>query len=173
MPSLRSIPREAMRTLREVRRGLPFLRGELLTRLSARCSPRLIFNLQKRVNYLETSRWLRDGGFRIPRRARTKDEVFAAVTRQVANKQVLYLEFGVYEGDTMRYWCEHLRNPNSRLHGFDSFEGLPETWTLDRPKGCFSTLGKVPLLDDPRVEFFKGWFEDALCNHKPQRTSSS
>jgi hypothetical protein len=39
MPSLRPIPREAMRTFREVRQRLPFPRGELLTRLGAHCSP--------------------------------------------------------------------------------------------------------------------------------------
>ena len=32
-------------------------------------------------------------------------------------------------------------------------------------KGCFSVGGVVPKSDDPRVEFFKGWFEDTLPSY--------
>jgi hypothetical protein len=52
-------------------------------------------------------------------------------------------------------------HPNSKLHGFDSFEGLPETWETTE-KGHFNTGGSVPKIDDPRVTFFKGWFSDTL-----------
>jgi hypothetical protein len=62
----------------------------------------------------------------------------------------------------MRYWSKLLRNPASYLHGFDSFEGLPADWILDRPAGHFSTQGRPPQISDPRVTFFKGWFEDTL-----------
>ena len=48
------------------------------------------------------------------------------------------------------------------MHGFDSFEGLPERWLKDRPKGMFSTGGALPDIDDPRVQFFKGWFHETL-----------
>jgi hypothetical protein len=55
-----------------------------------------------------------------------------------------------------------LSDPDSHLHGFDSFVGLPTDWILDRPAGFFSTGGKPPDVDDPRVRFFVGWFEDTL-----------
>jgi len=81
------------------------------------------------------------------------------------NREVLYLEFGVFQGDATRYWSKLLRNRNSKLHGFDSFEGLPERWLPHRQKGHFATGGSVPQIDDDRVEFFKGWFHETLPNY--------
>jgi hypothetical protein len=34
----------------------------------------------------------------------------------------------------MSLWSSLLRNPKSRLNGFDSFEGLPEIWILARSR---------------------------------------
>src|SRR5262249_40230941 len=75
--------------------------------------------------------------------------------------RVLYLEFGVFEGYSIRYFAERLRNPQSRFIGFDSFEGLPEVWGR-KQVGTFSTRGSVPAIDDPRVSFVQGWFHDTL-----------
>jgi hypothetical protein len=55
----------------------------------------------------------------------------------------------------------------SRLHGFDSFQGLPENWLPQRPAGCFSLQGLVSELHDDRVTFFKGWFEETLPSYTP------
>jgi hypothetical protein len=67
----------------------------------------------------------------------------------------------------MRWWSRALRHPESRLHGFDSFEGLPEDFDVagGYPKGRFSTGGVPPQIDDLRVEFFQGWFEDTLPSY--------
>jgi O-methyltransferase len=76
-----------------------------------------------------------------------------------------YLEFGVYRGDTIRFWADLNRDPGSRFWGFDSFEGLPEDWTgafRTMPKGTFDTGGAVPEIDDARVGFVKGWFQHSL-----------
>jgi O-methyltransferase len=62
----------------------------------------------------------------------------------------------------MATWSRLLRNPKSKLHGFDSFESLPETWDLGSEKGHFTTQGVVPVIDDPRVTFFRGWFSETL-----------
>ena len=61
-------------------------------------------------------------------------------------ERVLYLEFGVFEGESMMYWASRLKNPKANLHGFDSLEGLPETWNLDMRKGYFSTNGALPKI---------------------------
>ena len=55
------------------------------------------------------------------------------------------------------------------LHGFDSFEGLPEDFDVAGPyvKGTFATGGAMPRIDDPRVKFFKGWFEETLPSYRP------
>jgi hypothetical protein len=62
----------------------------------------------------------------------------------------------------MRIWSSLLRNPTSNLHGFDSFEGLPESWDLSLEKGHFAMDGSVPVIDDSRVSFVKGWFSETL-----------
>jgi hypothetical protein len=105
-----------------------------------------------------------DHGFHLNRRLRDRRAVFDVVASRVHDKRVLYLEFGVYKGDSMRYWSNKLRHPEARLHGFDSFEGLPEDWGPYN-KGHFNARGRVPVLSDPRVEFFKGWFEQVLPNY--------
>jgi hypothetical protein len=50
------------------------------------------------------------------------------------------------------------------LHGFDSFEGLPDVFD-GLPRGYFSTQGKVPRINDPRVRFFVGWFDQVLPSY--------
>jgi predicted O-methyltransferase YrrM len=70
----------------------------------------------------------------------------------------LVLEFGVFSGKTINALAEHL--PDSKIWGFDSFEGLPETWRNYFTKGTF----KVDKLPDVRsnVNLFKGWFDETL-----------
>ena len=91
-----------------------------------------------------------------------------AVAEMVHEKQVLYLEFGVYKGESMRYWSRVLINPKSKLHGFDSFEGLPKDWDIEGPytKGVFDIAGESPHIDDSRVHFFKGWFDEVLQTYQ-------
>lgn len=69
----------------------------------------------------------------------------------------LICEFGVYRGTTINYISSLT---NKTINGFDSFEGLPETWRPNFEKGRFS----VPHLPAVRanVKLHKGWFEDSL-----------
>jgi hypothetical protein len=134
----------------------------VLRHLGARMSPSHIFGLQQVVNHLKLGRWMRDHGFRFERLVADRWDVFDVITSGIQDRQVLYLEFGVYKGRTTRYWSSKLRHPATQLHGFDSFEGLPEEWT-NHPQGqIFNAEGQVPVLDDPRVAFFKGWFDQVL-----------
>jgi hypothetical protein len=77
-------------------------------------------------------------------------------------KRPLYLEFGVWQGWSLRWWVEHLDAPGARFVGFDSFEGLPEQWRPDYPPGTFAVDGAPPPIDDPRVSFEVGYFEKTL-----------
>jgi hypothetical protein len=73
-----------------------------------------------------------------------------------------FLEFGVCTGHSIRFWSQINRDPQSRFIGFDSFEGLPEDWTRNYPKGSLDVGGAVPQIDDERVSFVKGWFQNTL-----------
>jgi hypothetical protein len=87
-------------------------------------------------------------------------------------RAVDYLEFGVFEGDSIRFWSAANQNVSSRFFGFDSFEGLPEDWHSGKRKGAFSTSGKLPEVADPRVSFVAGWFQKSLrgfmASYRPQ-----
>ncbi len=135
-----------------------------LTLIGSRFSRQKLFQFEAVINYLKLGQWMYEHNFRPNHRVRKREDVWAAVARQVGNRRVLYLEFGVYRGESMRYWSRALRHPEAQLHGFDSFEGLPEDWGRYY-KGKFDVGGKVPDIDDPRVRFYKGWFERVLPDY--------
>lgn len=71
-----------------------------------------------------------------------------------------YLEFGVYTGGTIRYIARLKRDQT--IHGFDSFEGLPEQWAgFVLGRGVFSRAGRLPRVP-ANVILHKGWFVDTL-----------
>lgn len=72
---------------------------------------------------------------------------------------VSYLEFGVFDGGSFLWWAEHVKNPNARFYGFDTFEGLPENWGAFK-KGEMES--GIPKTDDTRCAFIKGLFQQTL-----------
>lgn len=95
---------------------------------------------------------------RIAKREAVWDHVIATIG---ADTRLLFLEFGVFEGYSIRYFADRMHSADSRFFGFDSFEGLPETWGR-KQAGHFSTGGNLPQIADPRVGFVKGWFQRTL-----------
>jgi len=76
-----------------------------------------------------------------------------------ANHEGLVLEFGVRFGNSIRQIAA-LAGAKQLVHGFDSFEGLPEVWHHE-PKGSYTTKGEIPFVPD-NVKLHVGWFEDTL-----------
>ena len=74
-------------------------------------------------------------------------------------KGKLFLEFGVFEGSTINF-CSSLI-PEAKFYGFDSFEGLPETWHAECFKGEFDVKGKLPKVNK-NVSLIKGYFNETL-----------
>jgi O-methyltransferase len=77
------------------------------------------------------------------------------------DKPITYLEFGVSGGYSFAWWVQKNSHPSSRFVGFDTFEGLPEDWGGFK-KGAMTTHSQLPEIDDARVQFVKGLFQDTL-----------
>lgn len=73
------------------------------------------------------------------------------------NLQGLYCEFGVFTGASINRIAA---NPALTVHGFDSFEGLPETWRTGFEKGYYA-MPKPPEVP-ANVKLHKGWFHETL-----------
>jgi O-methyltransferase len=88
-------------------------------------------------------------------------QLYDHLARQAGSGAIDYLEFGVFRGESFKYWLALNQNPQSRFTGFDTFTGLPEQW-LDYKAGTFNTNGALPQTSDPRALFVKGIFQDTL-----------
>ena len=154
-------------TIHPLKRRLRMKILATITRLGRHTSPSQIQKLNACINYLEVGRWLEANGFSAWPRYAARELLYAAVAHRIRTEKVLYLEFGVWQGLSLRSWSGLLENPISSLHGFDSFEGLPEAWDSSRPQGTFSLHSVLPRFDDPRVVLHTGWFSETLPNFAP------
>jgi O-methyltransferase len=92
-----------------------------------------------------------------------REEMYAYLHQTILGDcPVDYIEFGVAHGSSIRTWSTINRHSTSRFFGFDCFTGLPEDWRVDHPKGKFNRNGKPPDVDDTRVRFHVGLFQDSL-----------
>jgi hypothetical protein len=97
------------------------------------------------------------------RRVEDRFQLYELISRElVAGRLFDYLEFGVFQGASIRRAAELNPQRDARFFGFDSFEGLPQDWNAERKKGAFHTGGRPPPVDDFRVCFIKGWFDETL-----------
>ena len=125
--------------------------------------------LSKLAGWIRFSVWLRKQG-NFPRYGTAHAHTFEQMqanrrefySHLVAPHEVAdFLEFGVFKGESIRWWCGWLTSPSARLVGFDTFAGLPAAWGRCEP-GTFNVDGEVPRISDERCTFWKGLFQDAL-----------
>ena len=78
-------------------------------------------------------------------------------------KENLFLEFGVYKGDSINLFGNFLSQHGKEIYGFDSFEGLEEEWNFNdyNPIGTFSLNKKKPKVRD-NVKLIQGKVQDTL-----------
>lgn len=82
-----------------------------------------------------------------------------ADTLQLQKEAVDYLEFGVFKGNSFKWWLANCQHADARFYGFDTFEGLPEDWGTYN-KGDMAA--NIPVINDSRGEFLQGLFQDTL-----------
>jgi tetratricopeptide (TPR) repeat protein len=105
---------------------------------------------------LDAWQYLKSAGPAIPKMVGSYLEAFRLGVH-AARASGLVLEFGVRFGTTIRQIAGLVEQ---QIHGFDSFEGLPEAWHHEQ-KGSYTTKGVMPRVPD-NVLLHKGWFEDTL-----------
>jgi hypothetical protein len=83
------------------------------------------------------------------------------LNEEIKDQPIDYLEFGVASGIAFKWWVEKNNNPDSRFYGFDVFTGLPENFGVMK-RHHYDTEGQTPKIDDTRINFIKGLFQDSL-----------
>ena len=76
---------------------------------------------------------------------------------QAAKVEGLVLEFGVRHANSTRQLSSLAMQD---VHGFDSFEGIPEDWH-DEGRGSYSTKGIIPKVPS-NIHLHPGWFDATL-----------
>jgi hypothetical protein len=77
----------------------------------------------------------------------------------------LILEFGVFNGESISEISSYTER---KVYGFDSFEGLPESW-YGMEKGSFITS---PPTVPENVELVVGWFDQSLPGFLTEHTEN-
>lgn len=90
---------------------------------------------------------------------KNRDQLFRWALDQTPRAEALFLEFGVYKGDSINRLAG--LKPEITFYGFDSFVGLPEGWTLRAKTGAFDVQGTLPAVRN-NVVLVKGFFEATL-----------
>jgi len=90
---------------------------------------------------------------------RDRYEVLADAVRKTEKIEGAIAEFGVFEGDTLRFMAMNA-DSDRNIVGFDSFEGLPDDWGDLLPKGHFAT--PVPTFATENISLEIGIFEKTV-----------
>jgi len=100
---------------------------------------------------------------KIPKRSFDRRPAFhnSVVNHIGPDTELLYLEFGVASGASLKGFASKFLNPETKFVGFDSFVGLPESWGK-KEAWHFSAEGAPPQVSDLRVEFVEGWFQNSV-----------
>ena len=92
----------------------------------------------------------------------TRQEVWDHCIRELGhNSSVVFIEFGVFQGEGIKCFANALSNAASIFLGLGTFTGLPEDWsTAGQPRGEYSSSGREPEVQDKRVVFIRGVFQE-------------
>ena len=91
-----------------------------------------------------------------------------ALATQAAKVKGAVLEFGVRHANSTRQLAALAKQD---VHGFDSFEGIPEDWH-DEGKGSYSTRGHIPKVPS-NIHLHAGWFDTTLPDFLKSNTEEA
>lgn len=117
--------------------------------------------LHKAVYWPKFNEWCRTKAAGVPVFPDRLAQYQYVIDRYGLGGPIDFLEFGVFRGESMRWWLAHNTDPASRFIGFDTFTGLPESW-VGLPPGTFSADGKLPEFNDSRASLEIGLFQETL-----------
>ena len=100
--------------------------------------------------------YIKNSQKKIPRMIAYPYDAFKIATK-ASPKSGLILEFGVSFGTSIKQIAKLI---STEIHGFDSFQGLPNSWHKEI-KGTYTTKGIVPKLPK-NVCIYKGLFKDTI-----------
>jgi len=122
------------------------------------------------VNTLELSRWISNNNNRnvlnhfytpfYDYLRRFELYKYLCEQKNLYNEKITFLEFGVSGGNSFKWWIKNNKNQESKFFGFDTFEGLPESWGVFFKRGEMEA--QIPELNDARAKFIKGLFQNVL-----------
>ena len=92
----------------------------------------------------------------IPLHKRFDGPALRTICLKLAPPEGLLLEFGVWQGGSINFFADAT---DRQIYGFDSFEGLPEPWTM--VNAGFFKVDKLPKVRE-NVTLIKGWFNESL-----------
>ncbi len=114
---------------------------------------------QNRINAMNVVYWSKPTPTILPK---DLPMLYGCVADKIGRTQpVDYFEFGVAHGKSMTEMSRIFTSTSAKFYGFDSFIGLPEKWLMHEV-GAFSNRGVFPKIDDNRVQFVKGWFQNSV-----------
>lgn len=90
-----------------------------------------------------------------------EDLMFESI-KHVSPDMTVWIEGGVMTGTSIRAMARYAKKLNLKpeIHGFDSFEGLPEDWHARAKKGAFAI--KQPKFKEKNIKLHVGLFEDTM-----------
>jgi hypothetical protein len=141
--------------LTEARRGLRDEINQAVRQFEIRARRDMVYAAEREAA-VESARFVREHMPAAAQFGHPHETLDFALT-QAPDTGGLALEFGVYEGTTLKAIAAAREGRN--VYGFDSFEGLPEHWRNGFPAGTFA-VPRPPEV--PGAELVVGWFDDTL-----------
>ena len=122
-----------------------------------------IWNLEERKKSYEYFKQYFDKSMLFESREKIQNFSARTACENFSNENYLFLEFGVYNGESITRISKILKKYDKQIFGFDSFEGLSENWQgFSEDKGTFTRQGKMPELQSDNIKIIKGNIRNTL-----------